>query len=135
MPSWDNTSNNRLEEPATPIIPEPSRVINVILSIWLIPLTGFMCVETALEIKVPSACGSKVFLIRIGIFFLKTGWIVGGYNTLAPKCDNSIASWYEIVAIGWACLTIFGLAVNIPFTSVQISKSDAFNAPAIIAAV
>ena len=38
-----------------------------------------------LEIKVPSFSGSKVFLIRIGIFFLKAGCMVGGYKTFAPK--------------------------------------------------
>jgi hypothetical protein len=36
------------------------------------------------EIQVPSASGSKVFLLIKKIFFLKTGCI-GGYNTLAPN--------------------------------------------------
>ena len=36
--------------------------------------------------------------------------------------------------MGCACLTIFGFAVYIPLTSVQISKSVAFKAPASIAA-
>ena len=37
--------------------------------------------------------------------------------------------------MGFACFTIFGFAVNIPLTSVQISSISAFNAPAIMAAV
>ena len=31
--SFDNTSNNRLDEPETPIIPEPSKVSNAMPSI------------------------------------------------------------------------------------------------------
>ena len=39
------------------------------------------------------------------------------------------------MAIGWACFTIFGFAVNIPLTSVQISKIDEFSAAAKIEAI
>ena len=41
--SCDNTSKSLFEEPATPIIPGPSSVIKVMLSIWLIPFTGLLC--------------------------------------------------------------------------------------------
>src|SRR6478672_12721228 len=131
----DNTSNKRFEDPATPIIPDPSKVNNEMASICVIPLIGLVCASGWLDIRVPIASGSKVFLIQIGIAAFNTGCIVGGYNTLAPKCDNSIASWYEIDSIGCACFTIFGLAVNIPFTSVQISSDRALTPLASIAAV
>ena len=67
-----------------------------------------------------------MFFIEIGIFLFITGLTVGGYKTLAPKCDNSIASLYDKKSIGCDCLTIFGLAVNIPLTSVHISNFSAF---------
>ena len=73
MFSCDNTSKSLLDEPATPIIPEPSNVIKVMFSIWLIPFTGLELDITLSEINVPSDSGSKVFLMRIGMFFLKTG--------------------------------------------------------------
>jgi hypothetical protein len=41
----------------------PSRVIKVIFSIWLIPFTGWPLEIEVFEIYVPSASGSKVFLI------------------------------------------------------------------------
>ena len=51
--SRESTSNNRLEEPATPIIPEPSKVNNAMLSIWEIPFIGLALASGLLEIKVP----------------------------------------------------------------------------------
>ena len=88
----ESTSNKRFEEPATPIIPEPSSVSNAMLSICEIPLIGFEVAFGVSEISVPYISGSKVFLMKIGMLSFNTGCIVGGYNTLAPKCDNSIAS-------------------------------------------
>jgi hypothetical protein len=41
-----STSNNLFEEPATPIIPEPSSVIKAILSICEIPFIGFSLLLT-----------------------------------------------------------------------------------------
>ena len=98
-------------------------------SMWEIPFTSSLLFGL-LQINVPIFSGSKVFLIRIGISFLKEGWIVGGYKTFAPKWDNSIASSYEISEIGYACFTTLGFAVNIPGTSVHICNSTAFKAAA-----
>jgi hypothetical protein len=42
-----------LDEPVTPIIPGPSRVIKVIFSIWLIPFTGWPLEIEVFEIYVP----------------------------------------------------------------------------------
>ena len=39
--SLDNTSNNRFEEPETPMIPEPSSVNKAIVSMCEIPFIGF----------------------------------------------------------------------------------------------
>ena len=91
--------------------------------------------STLLVIRVPFSFGNKVFFIKIGMFLLSTGSTVGGYNTFAPKCDNSIASKYDNFAIGFACLTSFGLVLYIPLTSVQISSALASSTEAIIAAV
>ncbi len=66
-------------------MPEPSTVIKAIDSMCEIPLIGFPLVLESFEINVPKASGSKVFLIQIGIFEFRTGCIVGGYKTLAPK--------------------------------------------------
>ena len=88
----ESTSNKRFEEPATPIIPEPSSVSKAMLSICEIPLMGLAVAFGVSEINVPYISGSKVFLIKIGMLSFKTGCMVGGYNTLAPKCDSSIAS-------------------------------------------
>ena len=73
MFSFDNTSKRRFEEPEIPIIPEPSSVNKAILSIWLIPFIGLDCNKFWLEMYVPSAFGSNVFLIKIGIFLVRTG--------------------------------------------------------------
>ena len=69
----DNVSNNRFDEPATPIIPEPSNVNSAIESMCEIPRTGLVFTEAVLDIKVPAAEGSKVFFIQIGILAFKTG--------------------------------------------------------------
>ena len=49
----ESTSNKRFEEPATPIIPEPSSVSNAMLSICEIPLIGFAVAFGVSEISVP----------------------------------------------------------------------------------
>ena len=87
----ESVSNNRLEKPGIPIIPPPSKVIKLISSICEIPFTPLLFFG-CLQIKVPALSESKVFLILIGISFLKAGCMVGGYSTFAPKWDNSIAS-------------------------------------------
>ena len=51
-----------------------------------------------------------------------TGWIVGGYITLAPKCESSSAALYDILLIVRAVGTTFGFDVIIPGTSVHISR-------------
>ena len=59
----------------------------------LIPFIGFgFLFLTKCVINVPLSSGAKVFFINNGICFESTGKTVGGYNTLAPKCDSSIAS-------------------------------------------
>ena len=75
----------------------------------LIPLIGNFgfLFSTTLVINVPSSSGANVFLISKGMCFESTGCTVGGYNTLAPKCDNSIASKYDSFLIGFACLDHF----------------------------
>jgi hypothetical protein len=50
------------------------------LSIWLIPLPDFPFATALFDIKVPFGLWLKSILIIIGMFFRKTGWIVGGYN-------------------------------------------------------
>ena len=60
----ESTSNKRLEEPATPIIPEPSSVSKAMLSMCEIPLMGLAVAFGVSEINVPYISGSKVFLLN-----------------------------------------------------------------------
>ena len=135
IPALESTSKNRFEIPGIPTIPGPSSDKSAILSTWLIPRTVLPFSFWFFVIKVPAASGSNVFFITMEIPFDNTGCIVGGYRTLAPKWESSIASSYEIWGIAIACFTILGFAVYIPLTSVHISNTSAFRAPAIIAAV
>ena len=68
----ESVSNKRFEKPGIPIIPPPSKVIKLMSSICEIPLTSLPFLGF-LEINVPAFSGSKVFLILIGISFLKAG--------------------------------------------------------------
>ena len=89
----DSDSKNLLENPGTPTIPDPSKLIMEIFSIWLIPFTissSSSLVE--FDMQVPFAFWSNVFLIYTGMFSSINGWRVGKYMTLAPKNDSSIAS-------------------------------------------
>ena len=77
-PFCERASKNLFENPGTPTIPEPSKLIRDIFSIWLIPLTVFSFLDLVeLEIHVPIAFGSNVFLIYAGIFFSINGWSDG----------------------------------------------------------
>ena len=66
----------------------------------------------------------------MGIPSLMPGSMVGGKMTLALKCDSSWAARYEMLRMVRADGTVFGLAVMMPGTSVQISTSRALTATA-----
>ena len=85
--------------------------------------------------SVPWCSGENVLFIQTGMFFLMTGCIVGGYTTLAPKCESSMASRYNTFGIILALETSLGSAVIIPLTSVHISSALASSAAAMMAAV
>ena len=68
---------NRFVVPGIPIIPVPSRLTNATSSILVIPLTACFLFLAA-EISVPNEFGLKVFLIKMGIFFLINGDIIFG---------------------------------------------------------
>ena len=53
--TWAIAPKNLFEAPKNPTKPEPSNVINAILSILLIPLIGFIFKVTSRAIKVPSS--------------------------------------------------------------------------------
>ena len=76
----------------TPTIDSPVTVISVVSLMLDIPLIGFRSLSIFDLIIVPLPLGLKVFFISIGMFFTQTGYIVGGYTTLAPKLQSSIAS-------------------------------------------
>src|SRR5690606_39664290 len=61
--SKDNVSNNRFEKPGIPIMPLPCKVNKAMLEILLMPVTGDPLLLTSLEMMVPAASGSAVFLI------------------------------------------------------------------------
>ena len=67
----------RFAVPGTPIMPVPSRFTNATLSMVVMPLTVCFLLVVA-EISVPSEFELKVFLIKIGIFFLIKGDIIFG---------------------------------------------------------
>ena len=91
--SLAKVSKSLFEKPGIPTMPFPWSVSNVTSFILLIPLIGLLfTLSTLLVIRVPFSFGNKVFFIKIGMFLFSTGSTVGGYNTFAPKCDNSIAS-------------------------------------------
>ena len=64
--------------PITPTIESPDTVMRLVLLIELIPLMARFSSCTPCSMIVPTASGWKVFLMRIGMFFTHTGYIVGG---------------------------------------------------------
>ena len=83
--------------PSTPTIPTmefPERVIRQVFPIEDMPVTGLSSrpVHTSWMTE-PGSSGLKVFFTFMGMFFALTGNSVGGYMTLAPKLQSSIASW------------------------------------------
>ena len=92
MPFSASAVNILLFTPMTPTIDRPVIVINVVPLMLDIPLITFVSLSVLFFIIEPGFCGLKVFFTLIGMFFTQTGYIVGGYITLAPKLHNSIAS-------------------------------------------
>src|SRR5207249_633760 len=74
----DKDSNNLFENPGTPTMPLPSRLSKATLLMLEIPRIILPSFSASFLITVPCSSFAKVFLIQIGIFLLKTGWIVGG---------------------------------------------------------
>jgi hypothetical protein len=70
----------------------PDTVINAVPLILEIPLMGLLSPSILALIIVPLFSGLNVLSTRIGMFFMHTGYIVGGYTTLAPKLHSSVAS-------------------------------------------
>ena len=68
-----NASNNLFEKPGIPTIPAPSK-LNKQMSLMLeIPRIKLSSLGDSFSINVPGCSGSKVFLIRTGIFSYMTG--------------------------------------------------------------
>ena len=92
MPLFANAVKMRLLTPITPTIDRPVTVISVVPLMLEIPLMGLRSFSILSLMIVPGSEGLNVFLTLIGMFLTQTGYMVGGYTTLAPKLHNSIAS-------------------------------------------
>ena len=135
MPLSASAVNIRLFTPITPTIDSPVTVMSVVPFMLDMPLMGLLSSSIFSFISVPGCSGLKVFLTFIGMFLTHTGYIVGGYMTLAPKLQSSMASMNESWLIVYAAGMTRGSAVMNPSTSVHISSMSALSAAAIIAAV
>ena len=78
--------------PMTPTIDKPVTVMSVVPLMLDIPFIGLLSLAILFFIVVPSLDGLNVFFTFIGMFLTHTGYIVGGYITLAPKLHSSMAS-------------------------------------------
>ena len=74
----ERASNNLFENPGTPTIPLPSRLTRTTLLMLEIPRMMLPSFSASFLITVPCCSLAKVFFIQTGIFFINTGWIVGG---------------------------------------------------------
>lgn len=92
IPLLLRASKRRLEKPGIPTIPLPSRDMRAMSSELDIPISLFLLLGGFFSISVPGESGSNVFFTYIGIPSFTTGCIVGGYMTLAPKCESSKAA-------------------------------------------
>ena len=81
--------------PITPTIEGPDTVTRLVFFTDEIPFMARVSLLVPLCIMLPLASGRKVFFTRIGMFFILTGYMVGGYIILAPKLHSSIASLYD----------------------------------------
>ena len=81
--------------PITPTIEGPDTVTRLVFFTDEIPFMARVSLLVPLYIMLPLASGRKVFFTRIGMFFILTGYMVGGYIILAPKLHSSIASLYD----------------------------------------
>ena len=71
---------------------KPDTVINVVPLMLDMPLMLLVSSTTSSLMMEPGASGLKVFFINMGMCLMQTGYMVGGYTTLAPKLHSSIAS-------------------------------------------
>ncbi len=86
-------------------------------------------------IDVPCNLGRFELRMSTGILSSIAGRRVLGCNTFAPKYASSDASWNDISRTRNAFFTMFGSAVRMPSTSVQISINYAFSTAPTIEAV
>ncbi|OPZ66194.1 MAG: hypothetical protein BWY83_02951 [bacterium ADurb.Bin478] len=87
-----STANSRPAMPETPTMPLPSMRSSAMSLMEEMPLTRNRPGAGSALIRVPAKAGLKLLRMRMGIFFSIAGCMVGGWMTLAPKCDSSMAS-------------------------------------------
>ncbi len=90
--SFARALKRRWETPVTPIMPLPWSWSKAMSLIEEMPLIAELRKLPSLLMTEPAKSGCMVFLMRMGMFFCIAGRIVGGWITLAPKWDISIAS-------------------------------------------
>ncbi len=129
-----SAAKTRAAIPGTPRMPGPETSSSAAPRISERPRAGRPDAAAPAWTRVPGRSGARLLRTRSGIPCARTGAMVRGCRTLAPKCASSMASSKLSSARQAAVGTTRGSAVKTPSTSVQISSSRASSAAAARAA-